>query len=532
MIARLTSATLRGVDAIPIDVELDVTSGQLPSYHVVGMPAPSVREGGVRIRAALEAVGQLLPAKKITVNLAPADLPKPGTAFDLPIALGVLVADGLIALGPLDGMLLMGELGLDGTLRKVRGALAAAILARRLGLRGIVLPAASAPEAAVVDGLEVLAAGHLAEVLAAVAGQAPLRPAARPRPRAGGDPTLDLSEVRGQTLARGATEVAVAGGHNLLFVGSPGIGKSMLARRIPGILPPLSTDEAIEVTKVFSAAGLAEGLVTERPFRAPHHTVSTAALLGGGAMPRPGEISLAHHGVLFLDELPEFQRTALEALRQPLEDRAVVIGRVNATIRLPASFLLVASANPCPCGWHGSHVRTCTCSGTAVDRYRGRMSGPLLDRIDLHVTVKPVALTDLRAGPPAESSAAVRDRVVAARARQAARLASFGLRTNAEMSPAATRATCVLSDDAEAELARVGGKARLSARAIDRIVKVARTIADLAGRDRIDRDDVSLAAGYRVLDTDPTVDPRPFTVAAPSAPRAGVDGLEAGDRNA
>ncbi len=288
----------------------------------------------------------------------------------------------------------------------------------------------------------------------------------------------------------------------------------MLARRIPTILPPLSRDEAIDITKVYSAAGLSEGLASERPFRAPHHTVSTAALLGGGSVPRPGEISLAHHGVLFLDELPEFQRAALEALRQPLEDRDIVIGRVHATVRLPASFLLVASANPCPCGWSGSQVRTCTCSAGAVERYRGRMSGPLLDRIDLHVTVKPVALAELRRLEPGEASAVVRERVVAARARQAARLAPFGVRTNAEMSPAATRATCTLTAAAEEHLAQLGARRTgLSARAIDRIIKVARTVADLAGRDRIEQDDVTMAAGFRVLDCEPTVDPRGFTAA-------------------
>ena len=317
MLAQMRSSTLRGIEATPIDVEVDVVGG-LPSYHVVGLPTPSVREGAVRIRAALEAIGQALPQKKITINLAPADLPKPGTAFDLPIAIGVLIAECELDPAPVDGLMMLGELGLDGTLRAVRGTLAAAILARDLGLRGVVVPGASAAEAAVVEGLEVLTADHLAEVVAMVTTGAPLR-RARPRlagPRTGG---FDLVDVRGQLSARAALEVAVAGGHNLMLVGPPGIGKSMLARRIPSILPPMSHAEALAVTKVYSAIGAAPGgLVEERPFRSPHHSVSAAALLGGGSVPRPGEITLAHHGVLFLDELPEFPRAALEALREPL----------------------------------------------------------------------------------------------------------------------------------------------------------------------------------------------------------------------
>ncbi len=503
------SSTLKGIEAQAIDVEVDLAPCQLPGYHVVGMAATSVREGAVRIRAALEACGQRLPQKKITVNLAPADIPKPGTGFDLPIAIGVLLAEGIYLPGPLEGFMLLGELGLDGTLRKVRGALAAAMEARRLGMRGIVLPAGSAAEAAVVDGLEVLAPAHLAEVIAALAGGAPLPRAQVPPYHQVLGGSLDLSDVRGQPIARAAVEVAVAGGHNVLLVGPPGIGKSMLARRIPTILPPMPHDEALAVTKVYSALGLADGLVRERPFRAPHHTISTAALLGGGSIPRPGEISLAHHGVLFLDELPEFQRTALEALRQPLEDREIVVGRAHGTVRLPASFLLVASANPCPCGWAGSRVRECTCSGGAVERYRGRLSGPLLDRIDLHVTVRPVSVADMRRLEPGEPSAAVRARVMAARDRQAARLARFGVRTNAEMSPSATRATCVLTAAAEGfltDLARV--RRAMSARSIDRIIKVSRTIADLAGDDGIDKVHLAEAAGYRCLDQEPLLDAR------------------------
>ncbi|MCB9564508.1 MAG: YifB family Mg chelatase-like AAA ATPase [Kofleriaceae bacterium] len=518
MLATLTSATLLGIDALPVDVEVDVGIG-LPGYHVVGMPTPAVKEGAVRIRGALGQIGHDLPHKKITVNLAPADVRKVGCAFDLPIALGVLIADGLYEPTVVDGLLVLGELGLDGSLRRIRGALAAAMLARRRGLRGVLLPEASAGEAIVVEGLEVYAAAHLGEVIAALAGDGALRPAqaqARAPRRAA---ALDMAEVRGQGVARAALEIAVAGGHNLLLAGPPGIGKTMLARRVPTILPPMRHDEALETTKVYSAVGLAErGLIEDRPFRAPHHTVSTAALLGGGSPPRPGEISLAHNGVLFLDELPEFSRAAIEGLRQPLEDRCVTISRAQGTVRLPSSFLLVASANPCPCGWYGARVRQCTCGMAAIERYRGRLSGPLLDRIDLQVMVQPVELAELRAAAPAEPSAAIRARVIEARARQQARLASFGVRCNAEMPPAVMRATCALDAAAEATLAELHARRQgMSARTVDRLIKVARTIADLGGDDRIARDHLLEAAQHRALDSEPVV---PVSRTAPAAPGA------------
>jgi magnesium chelatase family protein len=490
---------LVGIDALPVEVEVDVGAG-LPGFQVVGLPDAAVQEARERVRVAISNSGYKFPTRKVIVNLAPASVRKEGPAFDLPIALGVLAASGAMPANGLDATGVVGELSLDGALRPVRGALSMAEGAEREGLGAMVLPRANATEAAAIGGPTVYGATTLREAVGLVSGEV----RGEPEPQgtngstevsidAGSD---DLADVRGQAHARRALEVAAAGGHNLLMSGPPGSGKTMLARRMPGILPPLTRTESIEVTKVMSAAGaLPAGgsLARKRPFRAPHHTISASGLAGGGSNPRPGEVSLSHHGVLFLDELPEFGRSVLEVLRQPLEDGHVTISRVAATVTYPARFTLVCSMNPCPCGYLGDERRRCRCSAGQIERYNARLSGPLLDRLDLFVDVPRLSREELRGGAPAESSAEVRSRVAAARERQTSRQGT----SNAALAGRKLREHCALGADAEAIFSRAIDRMGLSGRAHDRILRVARTVADLSGEASIEAEHLAEALNYR-----------------------------------
>ncbi|MCR5757622.1 MAG: YifB family Mg chelatase-like AAA ATPase [Selenomonas sp.] len=499
MFARTFGATTLGVDGLIIDVEVDSAAG-LPGFDIVGLADALVREAKERVRTAIRNSGIQLRQEKVTINLAPADVRKDSSGLDLPIAVGLLAAYGLVSAATLDKYLFAAELSLEGECRGIQGILPMAIKAKESGFKAVFVARNNLREALLVKGLEVYALDNLRQLVGFLTGQERLLPA-KPELSVSGERVFceDFADVQGQFQAKRALEIAAAGGHNVLMVGVPGAGKTMLARRMGSILPPLTTDEALEVTKIYSVAGLLKGggLIKERPFRSPHHTTSMVAMIGGGSVPRPGEVTLAHHGVLFLDELPEFSKKSLEVLREPVEDRRITISRAHGTMTFPSSFMLIAAANPCPCGYAGSPDKDCQCTPYEIKRYSQRISGPLLDRIDIHIQIPQVKYDELTSRKKAETSAQIRERVIAAREIQRQRLRKCKLFCNAQMNHGLLQQLCVLEEDAQQLLQRAFQQHHLSARSYDRIIKVARTIADLAGAKNIQAGHVGEAIQLR-----------------------------------
>ncbi|MBI3733084.1 MAG: YifB family Mg chelatase-like AAA ATPase [Chloroflexi bacterium] len=501
MLAQVTSCALIGLDGAAVQVEVDISPG-LGSFVVVGLPDAAISESRERVRAAIKNSGFSFPNQRITVNLAPADLRKEGPAYDLPIAIALLIANRQMQASAED-CLFVGELSLDGSVRHTNGMLPMVLFARQMGLRAVFVPEQDASEAALIPGPDIYPVQSLSQLARHFNGVEPLAALLHAQPPADGDAIyqgVDFQEVRGQEHVKRALEVAASGGHNVLMVGPPGAGKTLMARALPSILPSLTIDEALDVTRIYSVADMLPGgqpLVRQRPFRAPHHTISHAGLVGGGHWPRPGEISLAHRGVLFLDELPEFGPRVLEVLRQPLEDKIVSIARSTGTLTFPANFMLVGSANPCPCGWYGDPSGRCTCSASTVTRYQHRISGPVLDRIDIHMEVPRVDYEKLSGTRLGEPSAAIRARVEKARAAQQSRYAGGRLACNADMGPAEVRQFCELDETGRALLRAAAQQMQLSARVYHRLLKVARTIADLAGAERIQTAHLAEAIQYR-----------------------------------